>query len=367
MVEVNRRELSKALKKLSKTADHKGSIPVLACVLVEVEGKRLRLTTTNLEQVGWVELELNKSYPKTSFTAEIKKLEKIVNCTQSNLIALVSEGDKLKVKTSTTEFSLPSLFPPEEFPTIEKSYTPLLEIDKEFFVNALTRLMPFAHADEERGVLNAVNVELRKEAIYFVATNGYCLASLKIEWDEPPETSNSFNIPRKTIPLIKAFAGKNEGTVEIGVNEEKVIIKSSNNYLGWSPCEGEFPQWEVIIPEKLPYKATFNRRELLRILKEMSIIPDNAVRLTITPKELQVEVRAVTSDGEEKAYSRLRSASNLKEPLTIGFSQEHLFAVLESFSAEKIEIGIAEPISPVLFTSPEEPEFKVVAMPLKLN
>ena len=376
-VEVSRKKLLEATKKLLKTADCRGNIPVLSHVLVEVEGNTLRLTTSNLEQTGWVEIKLKEQLPSTAFLLPIKKLEKIVSKSKGKIIAFEPTeaedgGTTIKVNTGKTEFSIPVSIPVEEFPSVERNYEALLEIDSETFLDITKRLLPFASTDEARYILNCINVEIRKDALYFVASNGHYLGFFQIEWTKPPREEYQFNIHRKVVPLLKPFI--NGETAEIGIikgEDTRVVVKSGNNYLSWKVEEGEYPDWRKVIPEDNPNRITFCKKTLLEAINEVSVIFEKehvpAAKFEILEEKLTISAKVITDNGEEKASSKLRISSNVfREPLIIGFHVENLLTILQAFSKDTIEMSLSEPLQPVLFVCRQEPEFKVVAMPMKV-
>jgi len=373
-MEVSRKKLLEATKKLLKTADCRGNIPVLSHVLVEVDGNILRLTTSNLEQTGWVELKLNEQFPSTAFLLPIEKLKKITSNSKGKIIAfeLAENGKVVKVDTGRTEFSIPMNIPVEEFPSIERNYEALLEIDSDVFLDITKRLQAFASTDEARAILNCINVEIRKDALYFVATNGHYLGIFQIEWAKPPKEELQFNIHRKVIPLLKSFVD-NE-VVEIGIikgGETKVVVKSGNSYLSWKIEEGEYPDWRSVIPENNPNRITFCKKTLLEAINEVSVIFEKedvpVAKFEILEEELSISAEVLTDNGEEKASSKLKVSSNVhREPLIVGFQVDYLSTILKTFSKDTIEMFMGEPVQPVLFICRQEPELKIVAMPMKV-
>jgi len=381
-VEVRKKDLANATKKLLKTADCRSNIPVLACLLAEIENGKLRLTTTNLEVTGWAEIPVKAQDGEGKFVFPIKKLEKIVSKAKSNSIVLEveeTEGSrKVIIDIGKTSFSFKEPFPVEEFPEVERSFESLLEMDAETFLNISKKLLPFTSKDEGRYKLDFINIEAKKDALHFVATDGHYLAWYKVDWEELPDEEFQVSVNRKVVPLFKTFLSDSP-VVEVGIihkEDSKVVIRAGNCYLSWRHFDGVYPDWRSAIPGDNPDKAIFCRKTLLEAIDEVSVIFEKdsvpAGKLEIFDKELTLSAKVIT-DGEE-AVSKIEIDSNVqREPIVIGFNLNHLSTTLKTFSKETIKMSFDTGyqtsegiVAPVLFTCSREPELKIVVMPMKV-
>lgn len=370
-VKVERKTLQSALKKLLKTADYKGDIPVLSCVLLEAGKGTATLTTTSLEVTCRVELPA-KLEGDGSLLLPIKKLERIISRTKSKQVALEVGKEKedgvrqIIVDTGKTVFTLEESFPTEEFPEIDRSFKPLLSIGSEVFNSIIRKLSSFTYKDQGRRILTFIKLEATKDALYFVATDGHVLGWYRVEWEEPPEREFHLLIHRKAFPLIRQFTA-NSNSVEIGVNDENDgVLRAGNNYLLWRQEESEYPDWKAVIPESHLYRATFGRDSVLEAVGELIVIFDRrdfpAGRFSFSPEGLLI----TATNGKEKATSKLSINYSSESHQQLGFNLEDMTTVLKSFSAETIDIQFSSSRSPAMFSSSEEPEFKVLMMPIEV-
>ena len=383
-VEVRKKDLVNATKKLLRTADSGKNVPILACLLAEIENGKLRLTTTDLEVTGWAEIPVKAQDGEGKFVFPIKKLEKIVSKAKGNSIVLEvkeTEGNrKVIIDTGKTSFSFKEPFPVDEFPEIERDFNSLLEMDAETFLNISKKLLPFASKDEGRYILNFINIEAKKDALHFVATDGHYLAWYKVDWEEPPNEEFQISISRKVVPLFKTFISSSS-IVEIGTidkeEDTKVVVKAGDYYLSWKAFEGEYPDWRAVIPEGYPNRTTFCRKTLLEAIDEVSVLFEKdsvpAVKLEILDKELTLSAKVFTDGEEQEAVSKIEIDSNVqREPIVIGFNLNHLSTTLKTFSKETIRMLFDDEandcvVAPVLFTCSREPELKIVVMPMKVQ
>ncbi len=383
-VEVRKKDLANATKKLLKTADCRGNIPVLACLLAEIENGKLRLTTTDLEVTGWAEIPVKTQDGEGKFVFPVKKLEKIVSKAKGNSIVLEvkdTEGNrKVIIDTGKTSFSFKEPFPVDEFPEIERDFNSLLEMDAETFLNISKKLLPFASKDEGRYILNFINIEAQKDALHFVATDGHYLAWYKVDWEKPPEEEFQISINRKVIPLLKTFISSSS-IVEVGTiekeEETKVVVKAGDYYLSWKAFEGEYPDWRAVVPEDYPNRATFCRKTLLEAIDEVSVLFEKgsvpAGKLEVFDKELTLSAKEFIDGEEQEAVSKIEIESNVqRDPIVIGFNLNHLSTTLKTFSKETIRMLFDDEandcvVAPVLFTCSREPELRIVVMPMKVQ
>jgi len=373
-VELNRQSLKNALGKLTKTADCKGNIPVLACVLFESKNGKASLTTTNLEVTGWVELPAKG---EGTFLLPIKRLERIISKSKGKQIAfeVKEEGEngnrQILVDTGKTVFTLEEPFPVDEFPELEKSFKPLMSMGSSTFNYIVRKLFPFTYREQrntDRVVLSSIRVEGKKDALFFASTDGHVLGWYRVEWEEAPEKEFGFLISPKAAQLVKQFTAEAE-SVEVGINsKDEVILKAGNCYLLWKQEEAQYPNWRSVIPDSSTYKVTFCRNSVLEAVEEVGVIVEDdafpTVRFSFSANELLIT--AVTVNKTEKATSKVNIKAELDSPHEVGFHLGKLLTTLKSFPPKTVNVQFSEHYAPFLFSSPEEPEFNVLLMPVKL-
>ena len=107
-------ELSNALAKVQGIVEKKNTVPILSCVLLEVEGSNLFVSATDLE------ISLRSRYPAEvstpgSVTIPAKKVFEIVKeLPEGDVKIIADEGGWVKIEMGRSRFKVMSL-PREDF------------------------------------------------------------------------------------------------------------------------------------------------------------------------------------------------------------------------------------------------------------
>jgi DNA polymerase-3 subunit beta len=217
--------------------------------------------------------------------------------------------------------------------------------------------------DETRYVLNGVLLCIQGSQIRFVATDGRRLAFYKKETKQKNTKNVEMIIPSKTIhELLKLLEW--EGVVKIICAQNKVIFCFEDTYLTSSLIEGNFPNYDQVIPKEEKTQVQANREEFLQAVRRASLLTSpEAPALKFDFIKNKIIVSAKTPNmGEAKEEL---SADFKGEEITIGFNPGYFLDVLKNLSDENISISLTSPDKPGLIRGREG--YLYVIMPMQLN
>lgn len=361
---VDKLEMREAVRLAASASDKKGTIPILANVLVEAEEGILRLTATNLE-IGVstaVRCEVTES---GKITVNANKAAKLFSSITGEEVELESKDSKLIVRSANSRFSLATL-PSDEFPEVDIPEEFSVRLPSSELDRALKKVAYAASKDEARYILTGVLIKSFGDKIHVVATDGHRLALYEFECKAP---QFSAIVPKKSLTEIKKIL---KGIEEIELTEQnnKLYVRGGDTVIWTSLIEGEYPDYLSVIPEDNPVSFVADRDELLAALREISIIFDKKddVKASIFKLEtgkLTLTAKSIEGEGSEEAEVQIPVDYN-GEPFTIGFNIVHMIESVNSFDGSSIKFSMNEPLTPVLIVSEDEPQLKNVVMPMKI-
>src|SRR5690606_30734950 len=171
-----REVLLRPLQQVVNVVERRQTLPVLAHLLVNVEGGRLAMTGTDLEVEMIARSEVEDGQDG-EITIPARKLFEIVRALpDGSRVTLAQSGDRVTLTAGRSRFTLTTL-PANEFPSIEN-----LELVERVRVGeaALKELIErtaFAMAQQDvRFYLNGLLFDLAEERLRCVATDGHRLA-----------------------------------------------------------------------------------------------------------------------------------------------------------------------------------------------
>jgi DNA polymerase-3 subunit beta len=129
--------------------------------------------------------------------------------------------------------------------------------------------------------------------------------------------------------------------------------------------EGEYPNYQEIIPTKFKTHITLKRDELLSQIKTASLFSGkiNEVRLTVNPDRKEVEVFAQSPDlGKSQS---IISAKVDGETMDVSFNHKFLIDGLVNIKSSEVVLDMSEKEGPCVLKPVGDASYLYVVMPIK--
>jgi len=326
------------------------NLPILKNVLIETSDGKIKLTTTNLE-IAINYFVAGKVIEPGKTTAPINTLVDIINNIQSDRLNLESKKNNLEIKTDNYEANIQGL-PSEDFPITPKIKNTLefIDIKTDILSDSLIKVLVAGEFSDLRPELNSILLDFSLDTIKLVATDSFRLAekTLSTELFES-NYKNKFKllIPLKTaVELVKIL--KNEGSIRIYKDENQILFQSPNFSVLSRLAEGNFPEYQGIVPRKFKSEITFERQEFVNALKLASIFgyKNNEVKIKVHEGKKTIEVFSADQVVGENKYLLPAKINGKTESMV--FNWRYLADVLRVLKSDEIFFGINDENEPAL-------------------
>lgn len=346
------------------TAQKANTLPILSNILLETtpEGA-LRLVGTDLE-VGistTIPVEVIK---EGNITVPAKKIHEIIRELPEGEIEIsVAKNNAVNIRAGKAYFKIMGLSK-EDYPKLpEWSQKDAIEVDQALVKESLS-LTSFAISyDETRYVLNGVLISVSGNKIRFVATDGRRLAYKEKELENKSGKKHEMIVPVKAVQeLLKLLTW--EGTLQIIPSQNQVVFNFGDSFLASRLIEGNFPNYEQVIPKGEKTTSSANREEFLQAVRRTALLtsPDApAVKLDFVRGKILVSSRSPNL-GEAKEEL---TADVTGDELAIGFNPHYLIDALKNLDIENISFSLTDPDKPGLMKGKEG--YLYVVMPMQLS
>lgn len=361
----------KALARLQGIVEKRNTIPILSNVLIEADNKGISLIATDLE-VG-----MKATYPASvhnpgKITVSSKKLFEIIKELPSADVEFkAKENSWIEIRCDKALFNIVGLSP-DEFPYFpdaeELSYLPL---DGDKLKNMIDKTSFAISTDETKYNLNGIFFKYTEEEdhplLRLVATDGHRLALIqeKVESANFPQLSKGVILPRKGVMELKKLIDESGEALNIGFLENNAVIKKGQTVVVMRLVDGEFPDYNRVIPQTRDQVAILERDDFLHALKRVSILSSERSRgIKLTFKDSFLEISSSNPDVGE---AREEMEIDYQGPeVSIGFNSRYLIDIMQAIYEEKIAITFKDNLSPSLIEIPQKDEFMAVVMPMRL-
>ncbi len=326
-----------------KVISNKNTLPILDYFLMELNGNELKVTTSDLETtligsitVDSVESEGTIAAPGKLMLDSLKEFPELPLTIDVN-----DKSWEIKINWKSGSLSIPGAsavsYPAVPTLSAEKKE---LELDVDVLVNGINKTI-FATADDEfRPVMNGIFINFSPTALTFVGTDAHKL--VKYESERETDINASFILPKKPANLLKSVLLKEEDAIKVAFDSKNALFTLKNHTLVCRLIEGNYPNYNAVIPANNPNKVLVDRIELVNGIKRVAVCSNpttNLIRMDI--EENRINLTAQDIDFSVSANETI-SCSYDGQPITIGFKSTFLVEILSNIETPTVVIELAD-------------------------
>lgn len=384
--------LHAALNKSAKCIGSKNTIAILDNVLLTRKGEQFFLTSSTTESQLTIPAPLticNGTYDR-DIVLPIKMLSALLgtlpDCVVTFDIPDDSQSFTVEYCTSSEDNVKPGkaqmcLFPGGDFPQMEQpkaEQSSVISLPMSLFHSVVDTADKFAIMDELRPQLSCLCVDVAEDRseVVFVGTNGQTLVKMTHSNDPAKGGSDFFRggqpgnilIHRNYFRTISAFEGNEDITIE---NDGHTIrFTSGDMELICKQVEGRYPNYNAVIPKNNPFYVVFDKKEMLDILRRVSLFSSNASNLVEIQKNgMFLTVSASDADFSVSGEDQVCIAdAQCDDNFRIGLKSTSFQTCINSIPSDTIRMQLIDPTRAVVITADDPaPKVMTLCMPMILN
>ena len=308
-------KFKKGINIIEKISIKSISLPILNNILISTENNFLNLTATDLE-VGIKYWSLAKIKKQGKIAIPSKILSSFINFLPDKPVELELKNFDLNIESEKYKTIIKGINPDDfpiipEFPKKEK-----IIIQSKVFCDSLSRVVDIASSSSIKPEISGVYFLFQKNILIMTATDSFRLAEKKIYLDK--SLNNNFNknysliLPQKTAKEIINIFNEKDEIITIYFSANQILFEtflSETNHpeinLTSKLIEGEFPNYQEIIPKKQTTKLVFPLEEFINQIKLASLFSGkiNEIKLKIDPTKKRIDFFSQNPDlGEYQSF-----------------------------------------------------------------
>lgn len=357
--------INHALLVVSHVASKNVTLPILNNILIRAHSDRIELSATNLE-IGITTSIRGKIDAPGVYTVPAKLLNDYVSVLPEGNINfnLTEHGLVLETEQSRT---LVKGVAAEDFPVIPSFESKqVLHCSAVELRKALGQVMFAAATDEMRPEISGVYLTVNNNSIILAATDSYRLAEKKLPCRNSAKEPIAVIVPLNTLSEIVRIIGEEETEVEVAFGESQVQCRYKEIQLISRLVEGNYPDYQQIIPTTSDHQATVPTSELANVIKAASLFCKpgiNDVTLTLHSKNGQLTVTAANSQSGENTSTV--NAQTTGGEIAIVFNHRYLLDGLAATNSESIVLSLTNSTSPGLLQPVGDSSYRYIIMPIR--
>lgn len=356
-------DLSQAIGLTLNAVSSKSTLPVLGNLLFEVSGKEVQITGTDLE-IGLRTKMAAEILKEGSITIPAKKISDLVReCPDQDIEITLGENEDIKIRYGKGRYSIKGL-KAEDFPSLpEAKDGSSLEISEQDLLEMIKKVSFSVSTDETRYVLNGALLMAEGNKVLMVSTDGHRLSKTSKSLEKSQEKVNVV-LPTKALVEIQRVLVGGENKVTVHLSNNHLFLEKGPNILVTRLIDGQFPNYEQVIPKNTDKVMTAVTEELAKVVRRVSLMASDkskSVKFSLSKNKLTVSSQTPdVGEAEEEMDVEYDG-----EALAIAFNGAYVSEALKVLASEKAELKLSSSLSPGLLTAAGGGESEYVIMPMR--
>ena len=365
---IDRNELLSSLYLVQGIVERRTTIPILSNVLLQADGGSAMLAATD-QEVGIRSRCAAVVKKKGSLTTAARKLYEMVREFPEGEVRIRSaENNWIEVSAGRSRFRLVGM-DPREFPAMPEppaAAKTTVRISAQVLSEMIEHTVFAVSGDETRANLNGVFMEcVERGRLRMVATDGHRLAMIT-RAVEGTELSKGVIVPRKAVMEMRKIIEAGDEPVELDLDGGLVHLRRGAVVMSARLVEGEFPDYNQVIPARSERLAFFENSNVGAALRRVSIVSSErtrGVKVELSAEKIELSsINPEVGEGVEEVEVEYDGP-----PVSVGFNARYLIEALGILPADaRIELGLNDEVSPGVLRPVGDTDYCYIVMPMRL-
>jgi len=357
----------KGLNRVVNVASKSVTLPILNNVLIKTGEGGIVLSTTNLE-IGVKTIVRGKVEKEGEFTIQAKLLAEFTALLPKENIKMELIEQALHIECQNYKTSIKGLTA-ADFPVIP-------EISKEKYVKvrvkdlkkALAQVIFAVTLDEARPEISGVLLKFSGNILTLTGTDSYRLAEKKIKTESELKEEIAVVVPLKTLQEVaRILTDEPEKEVTVFINNNQILFQLDGEIeLISRLIEGNYPDYEQIIPKSCKTTAKFDVNEIIKVVKSTSLFCKpgiNDIKTTLVPEKKEITIMAANSSvGENTAKLEAEITGNDNK---VVFNYRYLLDGLNNLGSKEGLLELTSESTPGIIKPEGDDSYLYIIMPIR--
>jgi len=365
-ISVPQPQLLKTLQMVEHAVNDRTTLPILANVLLESSGQELTFTATDLDVGIQCRFPLSEPVERGAVALPARKLTTVVRELPDEAVVLeTKKNHTATLNCGSSSFRIPGL-PPEDFPVLPVApATDGIKLSQAALKQLLVRTSHAMSMEETRFILNGALFMTHKDQMRVVATDGRRLAVAQVDLQEPAKQPFRAIVPSKTVRELERLlqSERDEAASISALKDNQLVFRFGQVSIITRLIEGEFPQYEKVVPAPSKQALTCDRQQLIDAIRRVSLMTTATSQAVVF--ELEANKLVVQKESSELGSAREEFAIEYSgEPVTIAFNPEFWLDVLKVLDEASVTVEISGADRPAVI---RREDFTFIVLPMKVT
>jgi DNA polymerase III subunit beta len=371
---VERDALADAVAWAARSLASRPTLPVLAGLMLRVDGEQLSVSGFDLEASTEVELEVTAGAPGQALVSG-RLLADISRALPPHPVDVLVDGSRLSIVCGSAKFSLP-MMPVDDYPKLPMMPTTAGTVTGADFATAVAQVAVAAGRDDTLPMLTGVRMEIDGDKLTLAATDRYRLAVRELRWSptDPTSANAQVLVPARTLAdAAKSLAQSDTLTIALsagGTGEGIIGFSGTTNGRASRATtrllDATFPPYRSLLPSEWASSAEIGVAGLVEAVKRVALVTDRNAPVRL---EFADGAVALTAGGDDEGRAEeLLEVTYEGEPITTAFNPQFLLDGLGALTTGTARMLFTSSTKPVVLRpeTADGQEYTYLIMPVRL-
>ncbi len=359
--------LKTAVALTSHFTSPKAQLPILGNILLKAEKSKLYLSSTNLEISVRTSIAA-KIEEEGEITINGKTLNDIVSNLNNESIEIESVQENFRIISGKFKSNLlgsnTADFPTLPFQTSKNKFT----LNRTELTDSLSKILFSVSFDETRPILTGVLFSFENKSLKLVSTDGFRLSEIKLKSEVDIEDFKVI-IPKTVLYELTKITDSESIDISFDKETNQILFIIGDTTLSSRVIEGEFPDYEKIIPQASISTVYVDKRELEKSIKLASVFARDSgkiVKFKVFDNKLIVSAESSSAGNQEMELEvRNEDESPIQNEINIMFNFSFIEDILKVIADDEVKIIFAADNKASKFLDSKSLNYLHIIMPIK--
>jgi len=367
--DVERDDFLPAVQTVLNVVSPRVTLPIIANILLQLQGKKLTLYATDLDISIKTQLKISQGEDGV-IALPAKKLAEIIRELPDETISVKIKDKQANINCGKGQFQLMGMTG-DDFPQFPEALSgQKFTVSQSLLSRMIHKTLYSTSKDETRPVLNGVLWQISETDMRMVATDGHRLAKMEVQQGGPAGFQKDVIVPAKTLNQLIRLFGEQDVEVEVIVAENHVVFALDGTTLYSRVMEGPYPNYEQVIPTDNDKTLIVDREALNAAVRRVSILSNaltHQVKFDISSGKMELSA----SDRDIGGEARDTLETEYKgESMQVGYNANYVIEILKHMESSKVIFELSSPVRAGLVKPLEQQkgeDYLCLLMPLRLT